>query len=67
MKVAKAIIENARHSILVADNSKFERSAPVRIGHISQLSNFVTDQPPPPTISAICNESDIELLIADED
>ncbi|MBL6931891.1 MAG: DeoR/GlpR transcriptional regulator [Rhodospirillales bacterium] len=67
VKVAQAIIENARHTILVADNSKLERSAPVRIGHISQLSNFVTDQPPSLTITTICNECDVELLIADED
>lgn len=65
VKVAQAIIENARHTILVADNSKFERSAPVRIGHISQLSTFVTDQPPPRNIAAICSEKEVELLIAE--
>ena len=26
---------------------KFTRSAPVRIGHISQVDYFVTDRPPP--------------------
>ena len=32
VKVAQAIIANARHVILVADSTKFERTAPVRIG-----------------------------------
>jgi len=34
---AQAIIANARHVILVADSTKFRRTAPVRIGHISQV------------------------------
>ena len=33
VKVAQAIIANARHVILVSDATKFERTAPVRIGH----------------------------------
>lgn len=67
VKVAQAIIENARHTILVADGTKYERSAPVRIGHISQLSHFVTDQPPPKALAAICTENDVRVLIADEE
>ena len=35
VKVAQAIIANARHVILVSDSTKFERTAPVRIGHLS--------------------------------
>ena len=43
VRVSQAIIENARQVMLVADRSKFERSAPIRIGHISQVDVFVTD------------------------
>ena len=32
VRVAQAIIGNARHVVLVADRGKLERSAPVRIG-----------------------------------
>ena len=46
VRVAQAIIDNARQVILVADRLKFERSAPVRIGHISQIDIFVTDELP---------------------
>jgi len=66
VKVAQAIIENARHTILVADGTKHDRSAPVRIGHISQLSSFVTDVAPPPGLAAICAENDVRVLIADD-
>jgi len=61
VKVAKAIIESARRSILVADSMKYERTAPVRIGHISDIDHFVTDQPPPERIAALCRESDVEI------
>lgn len=64
VKVAQAIIENARRAILVADNTKISRSAPVRIGHISQLSDFVTDRPPPPLLSAICRENEVGVHVA---
>ncbi|TIS76371.1 MAG: DeoR family transcriptional regulator, partial [Mesorhizobium sp.] len=44
VKVAQAIIANARHVILVSDRTKFERTAPVRIGHLSQVNTFITDR-----------------------
>jgi DeoR family glycerol-3-phosphate regulon repressor len=67
VKVARAIIENARHTILVADSTKLERTAPVRIGHISQLTSFVTDQAPPEALSDICAENDVQVILADEE
>jgi len=67
VKAAQAIIESARHTILVADGTKHSRSAPVRIGHISQISSFVTDQCPPQAITAICADNDVHIHIADEE
>lgn len=64
VKVAQAIIENARHTILVADSMKYERSAPVRIGHISQMGSFVTDRAPAEEITRICQENDVSIEIA---
>ncbi|GEO85288.1 MULTISPECIES: DeoR/GlpR family DNA-binding transcription regulator [Alphaproteobacteria] len=62
VKVAQAIIANARHVILVSDASKFERTAPVRIGHISQVHTFITDHCPVESIRRICAESDVQLI-----
>ncbi len=64
VNVAKAIIENARISILVADAMKYERSAPMRIGHISQLDYFVTDRAPSQRLIDICRDTDVRLEIA---
>ncbi|MGE7371373.1 DeoR/GlpR family DNA-binding transcription regulator [Neorhizobium sp. NPDC001467] len=62
VKVAQAIIANARHVILVTDASKFERTAPVRIGHVSQVHTFITDRCPSPEIRRMCQEGDIRLV-----
>lgn len=62
VKVAQAIIANARHVILVADSTKFERTAPVRIGQISQVHTFITDFCPLSSIKRICAESNVKLI-----
>ncbi|MFM2282160.1 MAG: hypothetical protein RLZZ444_4391 [Pseudomonadota bacterium] len=62
VKVAQAIMANARHVILVADSTKFERTAPVRIGHLSQVGSFVTNSCPSERLRDICRENDIELI-----
>jgi DeoR family transcriptional regulator, glycerol-3-phosphate regulon repressor len=69
VRVARAILGNARQPILVADAGKFERSAPVRIGHVSQLQWVVTDRPPPARFLAACREAgtSVEVVAAPED
>jgi DeoR family glycerol-3-phosphate regulon repressor len=61
VKVAQAIIANARHVILVADSTKFDRTAPVRIAAMSQLGTFVTDHAPEP-VRRICAEARVRLI-----
>jgi DeoR family glycerol-3-phosphate regulon repressor len=62
VRVAQSIISNARHVILVCDATKFQRSAPVRIGHISQVNTFITDYCGSDRVRKICAESAVELL-----
>jgi DeoR family glycerol-3-phosphate regulon repressor len=64
VNVAKAIIGCARKSILVADSMKFERTAPVRIGHISELDHFVIESQPPARMGQICDENNVAINIA---
>jgi len=66
VRVAQAIIKNARHTILVADSMKLERTAPIRIGHISQINTIVTDQYLPRKLHEICLESGVKIIIANE-
>jgi DeoR family transcriptional regulator, glycerol-3-phosphate regulon repressor len=64
VQVAQAIIANARSVILVADSTKFTRSAPVRIAHMSQIQTFVTDQPLPAGLHNICHSRGIQVIEA---
>jgi len=62
VKVAQAIIANARHVILVADSTKFERNAPVRIGHLSQVHTFITDRCLTETIRDVLDVGEVRLI-----
>ena len=64
VRVAKAIMQNARSVMLVADAMKFTRTAPVRIGHLSDIDIFVTDNTPPEPVVAYCKDYGVRLEIA---
>lgn len=62
VKVSQAILSNARHVVLVADSGKHERAAPVRIGHISQVHSFVTDQCPSAAFRRLLNSFEVRTI-----
>jgi DeoR family transcriptional regulator, glycerol-3-phosphate regulon repressor len=64
VQVAQAIMQNARHIILVADSSKLKRSAAVRISHISKVQTFVTDGLGNSPLRDICREHGVRLIEA---
>ena len=64
VRVSQAILQHARKTILVSDSMKFERNAPVRIGHLKDIDHFVVDQMPSPEIQNICRDAGTEILIA---
>ena len=66
VRAAQAIIANARRVILVSDSMKFTRSAPVRIGHISEVDTFVTEQDPPEAIVDICKNAGVQVEVASQ-
>jgi DeoR family glycerol-3-phosphate regulon repressor len=63
--VARAIVENARRTILVCDRLKFERTAPVRICSVADIHAFVTDAPPPAPFVQACARGGVTIDIAD--
>ena len=65
VRVAKAIMQNARHVMLVSDAMKFTRTAPVRIAHLSDVDFFVTDRLPPESVVALCKDKSVKLEIGD--
>jgi len=64
VSVARAILKNARTHILVADRSKFDHTAPVRICSVSELDYIVTDLPPPPGFVEAAKAGDTRILTA---
>lgn len=64
VEVSQTILAQSRCSILVADHSKFSRSAPARIVSLSQIDRFVTDQPLSPALGRKCAEWRTGILIA---
>lgn len=64
VRVSQAIIENARRVCLVADATKFERSAPVRIASVADLDLFVTDARLPARVAELCGETEVEVVVA---
>ena len=64
VKVAQAIMANARQVILVSDSTKFDRTAPVRIATIEQVDVFVTDHCPDERVRALCQAHGVRLVEA---
>lgn len=65
VKVAQAIIKNARHVILIADSTKLQLSAPVRIGHISQVDTYITDVINDSEFHEVCIKAETIILEVD--
>ncbi len=59
VRVAQALIKNARKSYLVADATKFNMAAPVRIASLADLDGFFTDVTPPKSILRLCADNDV--------
>ena len=64
VEISRAIIEQARKVVLVADSSKFSRSAPVRIAKLSEIDIFVTDRLPSEDIADMCRRHGVEVIEA---
>ena len=67
VRVAKSIIKNARSVILVADATKFQREAPMRIGDIGEMDYFITDETPPQEFMEICQSKDVQVEVTTPD
>ncbi len=64
VQVCRAMMTHARHVILAIDSSKFGRSAPVKLGNLSDLHTIVTDAAPQPWIQTACAAHEIELILS---
>lgn len=63
VEVSQAIIAQSRRSFLVADTSKFQRSAPARIASLADIDVFFTDHPLTPALAARCHDWKTEIVL----
>ncbi len=56
VRVSKAIIGQSRQAWLVADHSKFHRTAPARVASLGDLAGFYTDAPLPDDLARKCQD-----------
>ena len=61
VRVAKAIIKNARKTFLVADSSKLSRSAPIRIAHMGEIDHFFTDKLTSEKLRKVCEQHGVGI------
>ena len=66
VEASRTILQSARTSILVADGSKFLRTAPIKIADLSAIDHFVTDIDPDKRVRHVLKTSKTILHIAGE-
>ena len=57
-----AMRQNARHTILAADHSKFLRNGVVRVGNLSDIDTLVTDVRPPAQMCSLLEQANVRLI-----
>ncbi len=64
VRVTQAIIRQARTVILVTDSMKMKRSAPVKVGTLTDVDILVTDDGIPEAFVEVCHQNNVYLRIA---
>ncbi|WGW05019.1 DeoR/GlpR family DNA-binding transcription regulator [Tropicibacter oceani] len=63
ISVSQTILRQSRRTLLVADHTKFTRSAPVRIASLAEIDVFVTDRPLPGGLDAACRTWGCDVVV----
>lgn len=65
VNVSRAILRQARKVFLVADHTKFARSAPARIASLAEVDTFFTDKPLSPELAMACEGWGTRVAVVD--
>ncbi|MGV6805567.1 MAG: DeoR/GlpR family DNA-binding transcription regulator [Ruegeria sp.] len=63
VNVSQTILSQARQAFLVADSSKFHRTAPARITSLSKIHTFYTDAPLPGDLVNHCRDWKTRIVV----
>lgn len=64
VSVSQTIIRQSRKVFLVADQSKFRRTAPARIASLAEIDALYTDQPLMQTLAQRCRDWELRVVVA---
>lgn len=64
ISVSQTILRQSRQSFLVADHTKFSRSAPAKIASLAEVGAFFTDSPLPSELQNACKGWGTEIVVA---
>ena len=64
VEARRAMVSGCKSSVLVADTSKFGRSATVRGGHLRDIDHLFTDAPVPVAFSTVVAEAGVQVHVA---
>jgi DeoR family glycerol-3-phosphate regulon repressor len=64
-ELSSLMVQSARTAVLVADHSKFNRYAPVRLDNFEKVTHLVTDRQPEGPVAAALAALPLELLVSD--
>lgn len=62
--VARAMLRNSRHSILIVDHTKFSRVATFVLGHLQECVSVVTDRAPSEAVAKMIKDVGCRLVVA---
>jgi DeoR family transcriptional regulator, glycerol-3-phosphate regulon repressor len=62
--VSQSIIRQSRRTFLVADHSKFQRTAPARITSLREIDALYTSRALSPSLSALCDGWQTKVVVA---
>lgn len=66
VQISKTAMAISRKRFAVADHSKFDADAMVRLGHVSEIDAFFTDSRPPEAIADALAANGVELFLPKE-
>ncbi|PSM15927.1 DeoR/GlpR family DNA-binding transcription regulator [Nitratireductor sp. StC3] len=64
-QVARAMIEQADHLVVLADRTKLGRSAFAKVCPLSRIDRLVTDAPPPDDLADALRAANVDVVIAE--
>ena len=64
-QVKQAMLKTAKQTIAVADSSKFDHIATVKIAALDVLDSLITDEPPPLSLAEALEQAHVRVIIAE--